>query len=501
MIDDPFDLLIVGGGINGAGIARDAAGRGLKVILVEQDDLAAHTSSASTGLIHGGLRYLEHGAFRLVRESLVERSRLMGIAPHLIRPLRFVVPPSGGMRPNWLIRLGLFIYDALGPRVSLPGSARVTLDGPFGAPLRSSGRHAFAYSDCIVDDARLTILNAVDAAERGAVIRTRTRFLGAARIGNTFKARLSDRRTGKRSEIPVRAIVNAAGPWVREVAESVAGSARERPPRLVKGSHIVVARRYHGDHAYLFQNTDGRVMFAIPHGQAFTLIGTTDVPYQGDPASARIDGGEIAYLCDQASRHFREPVTPADIVYSYSGVRPLYDDGTANPSRVTRDYVLKLDATPGPLFLSIFGGKITTYRRLAERALHLLSPGLPRMGLPWTHREPLPGGDFEDVDALSVRLRAKWPFLRPQQALRLARSYGARAATLLGDVRSAAELGPDVGGGLTIREIDYLVRHEWAMTAEDILWRRSRLGLQASPETREAIRRHVMGDSVTLFVD
>jgi glycerol-3-phosphate dehydrogenase len=281
----------------------------------------------------------------------------------------------------------------------------------------------------------------------------------------------------------------------------VAGATRERPPRLVKGSHLVVTRRYEGDHAYLFQNTDGRVMFAIPHGEAFTLIGTTDVPFHGDPSAPRIDSAEIAYLCEQASRQFREPISSKDIVSSYSGVRPLYDDGSAEPSRVTRDYVLQLDAARGPQLLSIFGGKITTYRRLAERALRMLAPGLGCMADPWTHRQPLPGGDFGDIADLSSRLRSGWPFLTPALAMRLARSYGTRAERLIGDARALADLGPDVGGGLTLREIDYLVRHEWAMTPEDILWRRSRLGLQASPEAREAIRRHVMGDAVTLLAD
>jgi glycerol-3-phosphate dehydrogenase len=351
-----FDLLIIGGGINGAGIARDATGRGLKVMLVEQDDLAAHTSSASSGLIHGGLRYLEHGEFRLVRESLLERARLLAIAPHIVRPLRFILPRSGGMRPAWLIRAGLFLYDHLGPRAVLPPSERVSLAGSVGAPLEDAREPAFSYYDCRVDDARLVILNAVDAGERGAVIRTHTRFLGAEPAADAWTVRLNDQLTGVQSEVCARVIVNAAGPWVQHVVRSVAGSAPERPPRLVKGSHIVLRRRHEGEHAYILQNSDGRVMFALPYEEAFTLIGTTDTPFTGDPAAARIDSGEIAYLCGQASRHFREAVTEADIVSSYSGVRPLYDDGTAEPARVTRVYVLKLGTTRGPQVLSIYGG-------------------------------------------------------------------------------------------------------------------------------------------------
>lgn len=482
-----LDLLIVGGGINGAGIARDAAGRGLRVMLVEQDDLASHTSSASTKLIHGGLRYLEHYAFRFVRESLIERNTLLAIAPHIISPLRFVMPLQGGKRPAWLMRLGLFLYDHLGPRGPLPASKAVSLSGPMGDGLKRRTGAAFSYSDCRVDDARLVILNALDASERGAQIRVHTRFLGAERDGDGWRARLADRCTG--TEYPVRAkvIVNAAGPWVGDVGAAVSGTRHERPPRMVKGSHIIVPKRFDGDHAYLFQNPDGRIMFAIPYEQAFTLIGTTDIAFTGDPPAPQIDGEEIAYLCANASRYLDVPVTPGDIVYSYSGVRPLYDDGADDVSDVTRDYVLSLGTEDGPQMLSVFGGKITTYRRLAEHALERLGPYLPATGKPWTASVPLPGGDCGAFDPFLEHLLKKRPFLPPAMARRLAHAYGSRVDVLLGGAQSLDDLGTDLGGGLTTREIDYLAQYEWAMTAEDILWRRSKLGLHVPAETPDAV--------------
>ncbi|HEY0270221.1 MAG TPA: glycerol-3-phosphate dehydrogenase [Sphingomonas sp.] len=489
--DGLFDLLIVGGGVNGCGIARDAAGRGLSVLLVERDDLAAHTSSASTKLIHGGLRYLEYYEFRLVREALIERERLLAIAPHLIWPLRFVMPlPPGGKRPAWLIRLGLFLYDHLGGRKRLPGSQGVSLAGPLGAGLKPDLTRGFAYSDCWVDDARLVALNAVDARERGADIRTRTAFLGATRDADGWTARLSDG-----SAVRARTIVNAAGPWVDRVLGMARGAAAERPPRLIKGSHIVVPRRFAGDHAYILQNPDGRIVFAIPYEGDFTLIGTTDIAWRGDPTAPAIDAAEITYLCESVNRYLAEPVTPADIVRSYAGVRPLFDDGHADASAVTRDYVLRLGEREGAQILSVFGGKITTYRRLAEHALDKLAPFLPPMGKPWTADAALPGGDLPDGDfaAFLDSVRARWPFLTARTARRLAGAYGTRIAALLGDARAPADLGEDLGGGLHVREVDYLVGAEWARTAEDILWRRSKLGLHVPAGTAERLARHLAG--------
>ena len=479
------DLLIVGGGVNGCGIARDAAGRGLTVLLVEQDDLAGHTSSASTKLIHGGLRYLEYYEFRLVREALIEREKLLGIAPHIIWPLRFVMPMPPTGRPGWMIRLGLFLYDHLGGRGSLPGSEGVSLKGPLGAGIKPGLSRGFAYSDCWVQDSRLVVLNALDARERGADIRTRTRFLGATRDGEGWAATLAD--AGGEHRVRARAIVNAAGPWVDHVVGAARGAHPERPPRLVKGSHIIVPRLFVGEHAYILQNPDKRIVFAIPYERDFTLIGTTDVAWHDDPAAPVISAEETAYLCESVSRYFETPVRPQDVVHSYAGVRPLFDDGSASASAVTRDYVLKLGEEEGPQIVSVFGGKITTYRRLAEHALEKLAPFLPKMDAPWTDSVPLPGGDIGDFEAFLADVRRRWPFLSERTAWRLARAYGSRIDRVLGDAASPAELGEDLGGGLHAREVDYLVATEWARTAEDILWRRSKLLLHVPPGTRERL--------------
>ncbi|WP_041864975.1 glycerol-3-phosphate dehydrogenase [Sphingomonas sp. MM-1] len=481
-----FDLLIVGGGINGVGIARDATGRGVKTLLVEQDDLAAHTSSASTKLIHGGLRYLEYLEFRLVRESLIEREKLLRIAPHIIHPLRFVMPMGESGRPGWMVRLGLFLYDHLGGRGILPGSAAVRLAGDglagdgLGAGLKPGVTRGFAYSDCRVDDARLTVLNAMDAAARGADIRTRTRFIGAKRDGDAWAVSIEDGPSGRRSEVRAANIVNAAGPWVGGVLGAIEGARAERPPRLVKGSHIVVPRLFAGDHAFILQNPDGRIMFAIPYERDFTLIGTTDVAVSGDPAAARIEAEEVAYLCEGVNRWFAKGIGPADVIWRYSGVRPLYDDGSASASAVTRDYVLKLGMAEGPQLLSVFGGKLTTYRRLAEHALEKLAPFLPMRRGAWTDGEALPGGDLPDGDfaAFVAEARRRWPFLPPETAERMAGAYGTRMAMILGDARSLDDLGEAFGGGLSESELAYLIDHEFARTAEDIAWRRSKLGLR-----------------------
>ena len=483
------DLLIIGGGVNGCGIARDAAGRGLKVLLVEQDDLASHTSSASTKLIHGGLRYLEYYEFRLVREALIEREKLLRIAPHIIWPLRFVMPMPPTGRPGWMIRLGLFLYDHLGGRKSLPGSQGVSLKGPLGAGIRPEIAKGFAYSDCWVQDSRLVALNAMDARERGADIRTRTRFLGAARDAEGWTAKIADA-DGERS-IRARAIVNAAGPWVDHVVGAARSAHPERPPRLVKGSHIIVPRLFEGSHAYILQNPDKRIVFAIPYERDFTLIGTTDVAWHDDPAAPAISAEETAYLCESVGRYFAKPVRPEDVVHSYAGVRPLFDDGSASASAVTRDYVLKLGEQEGPQILSVFGGKITTYRRLAEHALEKLAPFLPAMGEPWTDKVPLPGGDIGDFDAFLASVRGRWPFLSERTSWRLARAYGSRIDRVLGEAASPADLGEDIGGGLHTREVDYLVAEEWARTAQDILWRRSKLLLHVPPGTKERLEHYL----------
>jgi glycerol-3-phosphate dehydrogenase len=473
-----IDLLIIGGGINGAGIARDAAGRGLSVTLAEQHDLAAHTSSASTKLIHGGLRYLEQYAFRLVREALQERERLLGIAPHIIWPLRFVLPHAAGMRPAWLLRLGLFLYDHIGGRRRLPGTQTLRLDGSgLGAGLSAAIRKGFAYSDCWVEDSRLVVLNAQDAAAHGARILTRTRLIEARRQDGLWHATLRDLASGADTRVTARMLVNAAGPWVVDTIGATLGLNTSRRTRLVKGSHVVVPRLYEGDHAYILQNPDRRIVFAIPYEGRFTLIGTTDLPYRDDPASVAISPDETAYLCESVSRWFARPVTPEEVVWSYAGVRALFDDGAANASEVTRDYVLDLDAPPhaAPL-LSVFGGKITTYRRLAEHALEKLGVG----GAGWTAAKPLPGGAMPDADfdAWFAGFAARHPQLPPAQARRLARAYGTNAAAI-----ASAPQGEDFGGGLTQAEIDYLVREEFARTAEDILFRRSKLGLHLPKDT------------------
>jgi glycerol-3-phosphate dehydrogenase len=474
------DLLIIGGGVNGCGIARDAAGRGLSVLLVERDDLAQHTSSASTKLIHGGLRYLEYYEFRLVREALAEREVILGIAPHLVKPMRFVMPLVDDMRPAWMIRTGLFLYDHIGGKTSLPKSEGVKLEGtPWGAGLKDIER-GFVYSDAWVDDARLVALNAIAAAEKGATIRTRTGFQSARRDGDRWIATLDDG-----TQVSARAIVNTAGPWVSKVLGDLAGAQDELPPRLVKGSHIIVPRMYEGEHSYILQNDDKRIIFAIPYERDFTVIGTTDKPFEGDPSAPKIDQDEIDYLCTSINRYFAKPIGEKDIVQSYSGVRPLFDDGQENASAVTRDYVLKLGTTEGPQVLSAFGGKITTYRRLSEHALEKLEPFLPKMGKSWTGDVPLPGGDLPggDFEAFLLMVRDRWPFLAPDNAERMARAYGTRIALVLGD---AAEL-EDIGGGLSAREVDYLATHEWATSTDDILWRRTKIGLHTGEETRARV--------------
>ena len=484
-----FDIAIVGGGINGCGIARDAAGRGLSVYLCEKSDLAGATSSASTKLIHGGLRYLEHYEFRLVREALMEREVLLRAAPHIIRPLRFVLPHHKGLRPAWLIRLGLFLYDHLGGRKLLPPARRIDLSrDSAGAPLKAEFRSAFEYSDCCVDDARLVVLNAVDAAARGAVIETRTEMVKAERRRGGWRMTL--RTSGTLHEIAAKVLVNAAGPWVGEVTAERLGVPLDAPVRLVKGSHIVVPRLFEHDRAYIFQNADKRIVFAIPYEHDFTLIGTTDLDYEGDPEAPRATEAEVAYLCSAANEYFLTPTTPANVVWTYAGVRPLYDDGASAAQAATRDYVLKVDGggDMAPV-LNIYGGKITTYRRLAEAALEKLAPFFPAMGRGWTESAPLPGGDFPigGVAALAAELQALSEFCSSARSERLARAYGTLARPIVEGVRVAADWGVAFGADLTEREVRYLREHEWAKTAEDVLWRRSKLGLRSTRAEAERL--------------
>ncbi len=489
--DSPeYDLAIIGGGINGCGIARDAAGRGWRVFLCDRADLGAGTSSASTKLIHGGLRYLENREFRLVREALLEREVLWGIAPHIIWPLRFVLPHHKRLRPMWLLRLGLFIYDHLGGRNRLPPTCTLNLrTDPAGAALKPEFTRGFAYSDCWVEDSRLVVLSARDAAERGATIAPRTACVSAERSDGQWTVTLSDSATGQRRIITAKSLVNAAGPWVAQVTGSVIrAGVPAAPVRLVKGSHVVVRRLYDHDGCYIFQNADGRVFFLIPYERDFTLVGTTDADFTGDPADARASTAEIDYLCASASAYLRKPVAPEMVVWSYSGVRPLYDDGTSAPQRATRDYVLKLDAPPGAAaLLSIFGGKITTYRRLAEMSLTMLLPHLPSASgqtAGWTGREPLPGGDFptDGFENQLAKAAARYPFLPGPTLRRLLRAYGTRIDQLIGNSTCRADLGRVFGADLTEAELRYLVNAEWARTAADVVWRRSKLGLRLSPE-------------------
>ncbi len=488
--DTPYDLAVIGGGINGCGIARDAAGRGASVVLFEKDDLASATSSASTKLIHGGLRYLEHYEFRLVREALMERERLWAIAPHIIWPLRFVLPHHKGLRPAWLLRLGLFLYDHIGGRKKLPATRTLDLaHDAAGKPLKDNGATAFEYSDCWVEDSRLVVLNAMDAAQKGAAIHTRTRVIAADREDGLW--RITTESEGTRSTLLAKALVNAAGPWVGDVLGGVVRSNTRAAVRMVQGSHIVVPRLYEHDRCYIFQNADGRIIFAIPYERDFTLIGTTDRDFQGDPAGAKATPEEIDYLCAAASEYFRAPVTPDSVVWTYSGVRPLYDDGASKAQEATRDYVLTLDAPQGqaPL-LSVFGGKITTYRRLAESALERLGPHAAWAARPtWTVTGTLPGGDFpvDGYDAQVEALAGAHPWLARRTAERLVRAYGTKAGEILQGATGPADLGRLFGADLYEREVRYLMRAEWARRAPDVLWRRSKLGLRLSAPEQEAL--------------
>ncbi|KAB0634697.1 glycerol-3-phosphate dehydrogenase [Burkholderia latens] len=485
-----YDLLVVGGGINGAGIARDAAGRGLSVLLCEQDDLASHTSSSSTKLIHGGLRYLEYNEFGLVRKALQERETLLRAAPHIMWPLRFVMPHMPNLRPAWLIRIGLFLYDHLAKRELLPGSRGIDMRRhAAGKPLIDSIKRGFVYSDGWVDDARLVVLNALDAKERGAEILTRTKLVSAERRGDEWEARLQHA-DGSIRVVYARAVANAAGPWVGDVLHGALGRGAHHSVRLVKGSHIITRRLFEHDHAYIFQNPDKRIIFAIPYEHDFTLIGTTDVEYTSDPAKVAIDRDETQYLCDSINRYFKRKISPADVHWTYSGVRPLLEDeNAANASAVTRDYRLEMDDGAGAPLLSVFGGKITTFRKLAEEAGDLLCRALGRDAKTWTAGAPLPGGDIANAkfDVFADAFAKRHPWLPAALARRYARAYGTRAERVVDGATSLADLGTEVAPGLFDAELRYLRDVEWATCARDVLWRRSKLGLHVAPGTLDAV--------------
>ncbi|PRH86689.1 glycerol-3-phosphate dehydrogenase [Labrys okinawensis] len=483
--NDIVDVFVIGGGVNGCGIARDAVGRGYSVYLAEMNDLASGTSSKATKLIHGGLRYLEYYEFRLVREALTEREIVWRNAPHLVHPLRFVLPYFKGLRPAWMLRIGLFLYDYIGGRKKLPPTRTLDLRrDEAGRPLKPIFSKAFEYSDCWVNDARFVALNARDAADRGAIVRTRCKVVSARRDSGLWRVQLQDQINGRENEVTARLVVNAAGPWVDAVLADVVAHKEPNQVRLVQGSHIIVPKLFDHDRCYIFQNPDGRIIFAIPYEDEFTLIGTTDQDYKDDPAKVAITPGETDYLCKAASEYFAKEITPADIVWTYSGVRPLYDDHATAAQAATRDYVIKEELIDGAPLINIFGGKITTYRRLSESILEHIEKTLGARGKPWTADAPLPGGDMPnaDLDAFIRSLMARKPFLSPALARRLAKAYGTRALHFLEGANAMADLGRDFGMGLTAAEIDYLVDQEWAVTAEDILWRRSKLGLHLPPE-------------------
>ncbi|HEX8957278.1 MAG TPA: glycerol-3-phosphate dehydrogenase [Burkholderiaceae bacterium] len=490
------DVLVVGGGINGAGIARDAAGRGLSVILCEKDDLASHTSSASTKLIHGGLRYLEYYEFRLVRKALIEREVLLRSAPHIMRPLRFVMPHEDGLRPAWMIRAGMLLYDLLAKRELLPSSRGANLKKhAAGKPLAGRFTRGFIYSDGWVDDARLVVLNAIGARERGAQILTRTACLSLEQQGMHWLARLQDQ-SGRQIEVRARAIVNASGPWAVKFLQHAAHHPADRNLRLIKGSHIVVGKLFEHQHAYIFQHPDGRIVFAIPYERDFTLIGTTDIDYHGDLDLVAIDEKEVGYLCELVSRYFRQPVKPADVVWTYSGVRPLVEDASASASAVTRDYRFELDRDGAPM-LTVFGGKITTFRKLAEEALDLLAPLLGNTQGAWTANACLPGGDIygpkpqnrsvREFERFIASMQQRYAWLPPELVTRYAHAYGSRIHVLLDGRGAIADMGEEVAPGLYGAELEYLVLHEWARDAADILWRRTKLGLHLPADSAQRV--------------
>ena len=485
------DIFIIGGGINGAGIARDAAGRGYSVTLCEKEDLASGTSNWSSKLVHGGVRYLEQYEFMLVRKALKEREVLWKAAPHIIQPMRFILPHHRGLRPAWFLRLGLFLYDHIGGRKLLPATKTVDLaNGPYGKPLKGIFRKGFQYSDCQVDDARLVVLNAMDARERGAEILTRTECVEARRDNGIWHIRTRDTTSGVVTVHTARLLVNAAGPWVDKVLGQAFGRNDAHNVRLVQGSHIVVPKLFEHDNAYIFQNADGRIIFAIPWVRDTTLIGTTDKDFEGDPDDAAITSEEMTYLCDAASEYFDKPVTEDQILWTYAGVRPLYDDGATAAQEATRDYVLRKEGGFGEAaLLNIFGGKITTFRELSDQVLEQVQDSLGAKGRPFTHKAALPGGDFDPrgFEALLQKMEKRYPFMKVGDLRRMLHAYGTRLEFVLGNATSQEELGEDFGHGLTEAEIRYLIFNEWARDAEDVLWRRSKLGLVFTPEQKQAL--------------
>jgi len=490
-----YDIAIIGGGINGCGIARDAAGRGLSVFLCEQNDLASGTSSASTKLIHGGLRYLEYYQFRLVREALREREILLRTAPHIVWPLRFILPHHRGLRPAWLIRLGLFLYDHIGGRKILQGTSRIDLrHDERGKPLKKQFNIGFAYSDCRVMDSRLVVLNCMDGAAKGAEIRTRTKLLTATRTGQIWHLRLLDKVHDTEFQIRAKVLINASGPWLNELLTHISHSATKEQVRMVKGSHIIVDALFTHDHGYIFQNEDSRIIFAIPFENRFTLIGTTDLDFDGDPGRVSISAEETDYLCDAASEYFIKKITKDDVLASFSGIRPLFDDGRSEAKAATRDYVLKLDRGTGeaPL-LSLYGGKITTYRKLAESVLEKISAFFPEMGPKWTEQHQLPGGGFSPDNFMGEvqKFREHMPFLPPESATRLFRTYGSRVYQMTSSIKSVEQMAKPFGHDLHPFEVDYLIDNEWARCAEDILWRRTKLGLFFSPDQEKDLENYI----------
>lgn len=483
------DIFVIGGGINGCGIARDAAGRGYSVRLAEMNDLASGTSSWSSKLIHGGLRYLEHYEFKLVRESLGEREILLKMAPHIIWPIRFVLPHHSSMRPAWLLRLGLFLYDHMGKRKLLPGTKQINLTtDPVGKPLKTIFTKGFEYSDCWVNDARLVVLNAQDAQQHGAIIETRTQVVSARREDGYWCISTKNGRSGEISQHKARLLVNASGPWVDKVLDEALNSSRSKNVRLVQGSHIVVPKIHDHDRAYIFQNADNRIIFALPYEHDYTLIGTTDRDYHSDPADVKITESEISYICSAASEYFEKPVKVDDVVWSYSGVRPLYDDGATEAQEATRDYVLRVDGDELPV-INIFGGKITTYRKLSESMMKKIEVLIGARFGSWTATSHLPGGDFEvaDYDSLVSKLLGDFTFLDSLLAKRLIRSYGTNAWLMMEGALEIEDIGLDFGGTLSQREVEYLMKYEWAECAEDVVWRRTKLGIRLDKKQISAL--------------
>ena len=495
-VNNNYDIFIIGGGINGCGIARDATGRGYSVYLCEEDDLASGTSSQSTKLIHGGLRYLEYYEFRLVREALTEREVLWKLAPHIIHPLRFILPHHKDLRPAWLLRLGLFLYDHIGGRKRLPPTSTLDLSrGEAGEPLSQNYKKGFEYSDCAVDDARLVLLNALDAAERGASINTRTKCIDMQRHGDCWSLTVEDQLTKKQGKISARILINASGPWADKVLATLNPAKKDKNIRLVQGSHIIVPRIYEHEKCYIFQNKDNRIIFAIPYHDKFTLIGTTDHEYDGDPRQTKITQKEIDYLCDSANGYFNHKISPDDIVGTFAGVRSLYNDGASKAQEATRDYVLRVDSPNAKVapMINIFGGKITTYRCLAETMMEKIEGILEKDSSlnkgKWTKKAPLPGGNFaiDDFDKVCNQLHQDYSFLSKEEAIRYIKLYGTRARDFLDNAKSYKDLGESFGHGLYQREVEYQIQTEWAVTADDILWRRTKLGLLFNPEEVEKL--------------